>query len=129
MSVEHVFSTKHESRHDDQLLLICPELSQILKQKVSLPGSPLSPRETRMVGHPRSRLICLILFYLLFVCLFVFIFGCVGSFVAARGLSLVAASGGYSSLQCADFSLSWLLLWQSTGSRCAGFSSCGTQAQ
>ena len=43
-------------------------------------------------------------------------------------LSLVAASGGYSSLWCADFSLRWLLLLRSTGSRCTGFSSCGTQA-
>ena len=50
-------------------------------------------------------------------------------FVAARGLSLVAASGGYSSLQCVGFSSQWLLLLQSTGSRHAGFSSCGTQAQ
>ena len=50
-------------------------------------------------------------------------------FVAAHGLSLVAASGGYSSLWCAGFSLQWLLLLQSTGSRCAGISSCGTRAQ
>ena len=50
-------------------------------------------------------------------------------FVSAHGLSLVAESGGYSSLQCAGFSLQWLLLLWSTGSRCAGFSSCGTQAQ
>ena len=50
-------------------------------------------------------------------------------FVAACGLSLVASSGGYSSLQCAGFSLWWLLLLQSMGSRCAGFSSCGTWAQ
>ena len=50
-------------------------------------------------------------------------------FVAARGLSLVAASRGCSSLQCAGFSLPWLLLLQSTGSRHAGFSSCGTWAQ
>ena len=50
-------------------------------------------------------------------------------FVAARGLSLAAASGGYSSLQCASFSLWWLLLLRSTGSRHAGFSSCGTRAQ
>ena len=49
-------------------------------------------------------------------------------FVAARGLSLVAASGGYFSLRCACFSLWWLLLLRSTGSRCAGFSSCGTWA-
>ena len=50
-------------------------------------------------------------------------------FVAMRGLSLVAASGGYSLLQCAGFSLRWLLLLQSTGSRHAGFRSCGTRAQ
>ena len=31
-------------------------------------------------------------------------------FVAARGLSLVAVSGGYSSLRCVGFSLRWLLL-------------------
>ena len=50
-------------------------------------------------------------------------------FVAVRWLSLAAASGGYSSLWCAGFSLQWLLLLRSTGSRCTGFSSCGTQAQ
>ena len=50
-------------------------------------------------------------------------------FVAARGLSLVAVSRGYSSLQCAGFSLRWLLLLQSAGSRHAGFSSCGTWTQ
>ena len=37
--------------------------------------------------------------------------------------------GGYSSLRCVGFPLRWLLLLQSTGSRCAGFSSCGTEAQ
>ena len=54
---------------------------------------------------------------------------CCWVFVAARGLSLVVASGIYSSLQCAGFSLWWLLLLQSSGSRHAGFSSCGPQAQ
>ena len=41
----------------------------------------------------------------------------------------VVASGGYSSLRCVGFSLQWLVLLWSTGSRCAGFSSCGTWAQ
>ena len=41
-------------------------------------------------------------------------------FVAACRLSLVAASGGYSSLWCAGFSLRWLLLLQSMGSRHVG---------
>ena len=50
-------------------------------------------------------------------------------FVAARGPSPVAVSRGYSSLWCAGFSLRWLLLLRSMGSRHAGFSSCGTQAQ
>ena len=45
-------------------------------------------------------------------------------FVAAHRLSLAVASGGYSLLRCAGFSLQWLLLL-----RCVGFSSCGTQAQ
>ena len=38
-------------------------------------------------------------------------------FVAACALSLVAASGGYSLLRCAGFSLRWLLLLWSMGSR------------
>ena len=50
-------------------------------------------------------------------------------FVAACGLSLVAASRGYSSLWCMGFSLWWLLLLRSTGSRHSGFSSCGRWAQ
>ena len=41
-------------------------------------------------------------------------------FVSMRGLSLVAASGGHSSLRCAGLSLSRPLLLRSTGSRCAG---------
>ena len=41
-------------------------------------------------------------------------------FVAARGLSLVAVSGGYSSLWCTGFSLRCLLLLWSTGSRRGG---------
>ena len=56
--------------------------------------------------------------YILFF--FNFIFGCVWVFAVARGLSLVAASGGYSSSRCASFSLRWLLLLRSVGSRCTG---------
>ena len=50
------------------------------------------------------------------------------AFIAARGLSLVATSRGYALLPCAGFSLQWLLLLQSMGSRRAGFSSCGSRA-
>ena len=46
-------------------------------------------------------------------------------FVAARGLYLVVASGNYSLLCCAGFSLRWLLLLWSMDSRRAGFGSCG----
>ena len=49
-------------------------------------------------------------------------------FVAARELSLVVASGTCSSLRCTGFSLRWLLLLRSTGSRREGFSSCGMLA-
>ena len=50
-----------------------------------------------------------------------------GVFITCR-LSLVVVSGGYSSLQCTGFSLHWLLLLWSTGSRRAGFSSCSIWA-
>ena len=75
-------------------------------------------------------LFCFVLFLFLinFIYLFIY-FWLHWVFVAALRLSLVAVSGGYSSLRCAGFSLWWLLLLWSTGSRCAGFSSCGTQAQ
>ena len=46
-----------------------------------------------------------------------------------RALSLVAASGGCSLLWYAGFSLWWLFLLLSTGSRRVGFSSCGAWAE
>ena len=59
--------------------------------------------------------------HILFLFLFLFIyFWLCWVFVAVCGLSLVAVSGGYSSLRCAGFSLWWLLLLRSTGSRHAG---------
>ena len=55
--------------------------------------------------------------------------------MAVCRLSLVVVSGGYSSLQCTGFSLRWLLLLWSTGSRlqasvvvARGLSSCGLRA-
>ena len=71
-----------------------------------------------------SYALCNFFFFLVY-----FIFGCVGSSFAVRVLSLVAASGVYSLLRCAGFSLRWLLLLWSTGSRRAGFGSCGMLAQ
>ena len=49
-------------------------------------------------------------------------------FVAVCRLSLIAASGGYSSLRCSGFPLWRLLSLWSMGSRHTGFSSCGSQA-
>ena len=55
----------------------------------------------------------------LFIYLFIYLWLC-WVFVSARGLSLVAASGGHSSSRCAGLSLSRSLLLRSTGSRRAG---------
>ena len=76
-----------------------------------------------------SKLIELYIYYFLnkFI-YFVYYFWLRWAFVAAHGLSLVAESGGYSSLRFAGFSPQWLLLLRSMGSRCVGFSSCGTRA-
>ena len=59
--------------------------------------------------------------------LLIYIFSCTGSLLLG-GLSLIAVSRGYSSLQCTGFSLQWLLLLQRTSSRHVGFSSCGPRA-
>ena len=60
---------------------------------------------------------------------FFFFLAALGLRCCVRAFSIVVASGGYSSLRCEGFSLRWLLLLRSTGSRCAGFSSCSTWAQ
>ena len=54
-----------------------------------------------------------------FIYLFIYFWLC-WVFVSVLGLSLVAASGGHSSSQCAGLSLSRPLLLRSTGSRRAG---------
>ena len=51
-------------------------------------------------------------FFFLIYLFYLFIFGCVGSSLLRTGFSLVVESGG--------FSLSWLLLLRSTGSRRSG---------
>ena len=58
------------------------------------------------------------LFFFNFI--YLFIYWLCWVFVSVRGLSLVAASGGHSSLRCAGLSLSRPLLLRSTGSRRAG---------
>ena len=72
-----------------------------------------------------------ILFHFIFLerfLFYVFSFWLHWVFVATCRLSLVAVSGSYSSLRCVGFSLRWPLLLWSTGSRCVGFTSCGTRA-
>ena len=51
-------------------------------------------------------------------------------FAAARGLSLIVASGRYSSLRCAGFSRcgAWTLGVQASVVAVRGLSSCGSQA-
>ena len=68
------------------------------------------------------------LFFLNFIYLFIYLLAALGLRCCVRAFSLVAVSRGYSSLWCMGFSLWWLLLLWSTGSRRAGFSSCGLQA-
>ena len=64
--------------------------------------------ERPKVGAPRK------VFFILFL------FDGTRASIATQGLSLVAVSGGYSSLQWAGFSLQWLLLLWNTGSRICG---------
>ena len=86
-----------------------------------------------IIGHYRvlSRVPCSTALYsrfLLVIYFILFYFQLHWVLVAVHGLPLVEARGGYSSLWCTGFSLRWLLLLRNTGSRCAGFSSCGSQA-
>ena len=71
----------------------------------------------------------MVIFFNKFIYFVYFNFGCVGFLLLHVGFSPVAASGGYSSLRCAGFSLWWPLPLRTTGSRYVGFSSCGTRAQ
>ena len=68
-----------------------------------------------------------VVFLKIFIYLFTY-FGLRWVFVAVHRLLLVAASRGHPTLRCAGFSLWWLLLLWSMGSRRAGFSSCGSRA-
>ena len=98
---------------------------QIFIESYCVPGSLLGAGLKGTDRIPHS-FICFVLFWFFWFFLFFWLHWV---FVAARGLSLVAASGGYSSLQCTDFSVQWLLLLRSTGCRRMGFSSCGMQPQ
>ena len=60
-----------------------------------------------------------ILFYFFNKFIYLFTFGC-------GGFSLLGE--GFLQLRCVGFLLWWLILLQSTGSKRAGFSSCGSRA-
>ena len=102
-------------------------LTSLLEDSPCPPGPVHSLESRGLISPLSSREPCSICFFV-FIYLFIY-FWLRWVIVAVRGLSLVAASGGYSLLRCGGFSLSWLLLLQSTGSRCVCFSSCDTRAQ
>ena len=83
---------------------------------------PCIGRQT--LNHCATREALLFIFLKNFIYLFLAVLG----FFAMHRLSVVAVSKGYSSLWCTGFSLRWLLLLWSTGSRGIGFSSCSTRA-
>ena len=71
-------------------------------------------------GSPAVRILSFWFFFKnKFIYVFIYFWLC-WVFVSVRGLSLVAASGGHSSLRCAGLSLSRPLLLRGTGSRRAG---------
>ena len=82
---------------------------------------PCTKQHNKDRGVPLGKAEDFSLWYLtyLFIYLFYF-FGLCWVFVSMRGLSLVVASGGHSSLRCAGLSLSRPLLLRSTGSRRTG---------
>ena len=103
------------------------------------PPHRVPPHKRSLVGlsgHWNSHCFCFCFFYEIKKNFFLVYFSLRRVFIAARGLSLVVASGGHSSLRCAGLvAVCGLLLLQSTGSRhrasvvAAGrLSSCGLRA-
>ena len=106
----------------------CGSQAQLLRGMWDLPRPGLEPVSPALAGRfsttapPRKPPLVSLLTRIFFF------FWVRWVFVTACGLSLVVVSRGCSSLWCASFSLWWLLLLRSTGSRHAGFSSCSTWA-
>ena len=118
LSHPNQFWTSSDVSHTHLLLFTSLLLSGLrgLPFLSALPALPVSTPPNPTLG---TTAILFILFY----------FWLCWVFTAVHGLSRVVVSRGYSSLQCAGFSLKWLLMLQSTGSSCPGFSSCGARAQ
>ena len=111
------------SRYSTMFLYLLVQPTQIL----ALKNKAIS-RFLRIPLYVLFIYMCIYIF-LIYINLFYFIyFWLHWVFVAACGFSLAVVSGGHSSLRCAGFSLWWLLLLRSTGSRCAGFNSRGSWA-
>ena len=121
---------EHQSTHTWTLLKAWVWGSVSLPLSVLSLNHPMWSLKARYVlppGPVSDRLLCFNFSFLIFLIL-ILIFGCVGSSLLRTGFSLAAASWGYSSLWHTGFSLRWLLLLQSMGCTCAGFSSCGSRA-
>ena len=83
------------------------------------------PKQKMTKDIDRAYVKQMVLFFLFFKNLFyLFIFGCIGPSLLCAGFLQLWRAGA--TLHC---SVRCLLLLQSTGSRCVGFSSCGSQAQ
>ena len=95
---------------------------------VTLRGSSVHCKKGIM-PHLLYSFLFIYLFFKFYLFIYLFYFWLRWVFVTVRGLSLAVAVLGYSPVRCTGFSLRWLLLLRSTGSRCVGFSSCGTRAQ
>ena len=61
--------------------------------------------------------------------IYLFIYGCIRSLLLCAGFLQLRRAGSTLALPRTGFSLWWLLLLWSTGSRRVGFSSCGMRAQ
>ena len=118
-----------EHRLQTRRLSNCGAPAQPLRGMWDLPRPGLEPVSPALAGgfSTTAPLGKPLIYFLKFIYLFIYWLSWV--FVAAHRLSLVVASRGYSSLRCVGFSLQWFLLLRSTGSRRAGFSNCGMQAQ
>ena len=124
-----------EQRLQTLKLSSCGSRAQLLRGMWDLPRPGLEPVSPALAGRfsttvpPGKPYFFFFNIFFKKINLFIYFIFLRWVFVAACGLSLVAASGGYSSLWCAGFSLRWLLSLWSTGFGRVGFSSYGTWAQ
>ena len=97
--------------------ILCEDISLIGVQKVPL----LTVQSDGLTFQKVPGRGCSILFYFIIIIFKIYLFlAALALLCCARAFSLVAASRGYSLLRCTGFSLRWLLLLRSTGSRHAG---------